>query len=352
MKVVKASSHRDHIRHKAIEQETQAERDISAEGYSGPGGLDDTSFDVFSSKLSEKQKSTAQNESESLDLYHMAMALAKEIHDRLSGNEVIKCGPVNLCVEKLVEQLLLNNSHLPVLMSGNAQDYLSSHVVNVSILSIKIGQDIGYDKTGLTELGISAFLHDIGMMKYMKQAMQPGKLSSKEYREIQNHTFMSAGILEEADELPEVAVQVALQHHERIDGSGYPRGLRGESLNIYSRIIHLADTYEALTHSRPHRDRCMPHESVHNILQMKHSYDYKVMKAFINMVGVYPVGSLVRLNTGETCRVAAINQGHPTRPVLHVLLNSDYKKPDEQNIINLLNYPIIHIKECLKQSGD
>lgn len=288
-------------------------------------------------------------ENESSYLYEMSVSLAKETHVKAASSETLECEPINSCVDDLAEQLTLNNNFLPVLMSGVNGDYLSSHAVNVCILSMKIGIGIGYDKSKLTELGTSAFLHDIGMTKYLELSRQARKLTIKESEEIKNHPVIGSELLKKAKGLPEIAIHVTLQQHERIDGSGYPYGLKGESLDPYAKIINLADTYEAVTHSRSYRDKFEPFGAMNEILSSKTSFDYDVLKSFINTVGIFPMGSLVKLNTGETCKVAKINQGSPTRPVLHMLYNNENHKLEKMKVIDLLKQPILYINECLTE---
>lgn len=284
------------------------------------------------------------------DLHEMSISLANEIHVRVARNEIIDCESIKSCVAKLVQILIINNDLLPLLTSGGAEDYLGRHAVNVCILSIKIGIGLGFDKSRLKELGISAFLHDIGMTKYLDLASQPRKLTTKEYEKIKNHPVMSSELLKKAKGLPDIAIITTLQQHERVDGSGYPYGLKGDYINTYAKIINLADTYEALTQTRTYRERYEPFGAMKEILSTKSCFDYQITKTFINMVGIFPVGSLVRLNTGEIGTVAGINRGYPTRPVLHIMYNSQSRKLDKIRVIDLKKQPVSYITECLKES--
>jgi HD-GYP domain-containing protein (c-di-GMP phosphodiesterase class II) len=216
----------------------------------------------------------------------------------------------------------------------------------VCILSIKIGISLGYDTSRLHELGISAFLHDVGMTKYLELSRQERKLTVEESEKIKKHPIIGSELLKKAKDLPEIAIDVTLQQHERIDGSGYPYGLKGESLSTYAKIIQLADTYEAVTHSRSYRNKYEPFGAIKEILSSKASFDYDVTKAFINTVGLFPVGSMVRLNTGETGKVVSINREYPTRPVLQMLFNSENQKLNKKKIIDLLKQPLLYIKGC------
>jgi HD-GYP domain-containing protein (c-di-GMP phosphodiesterase class II) len=281
------------------------------------------------------------------DLHAMSLSLAQEMYAKAANNETLECGPINLCVDKIADQLIINNNFSQVSISGANGDYLSCHAVNVCIMSLKIGMRLGYDSSKLTELAMSAFLHDIGMIKYLGLARQPRSLTIGEYKEIKNHPVLSSELLKKAKRLPEGVINTTLQEHERIDGSGYPHGLRGESIDNNARILNIADTYDALTNIRPFRDKYEPFSAVKEILSLKSSFDSKVIKAFIDTVGVFPVGSLVRLNTGEVGKVIEIRRGSPTRPVIKILYDHKNRKVVEMKIRDLQKDYLVFIKEGL-----
>jgi HD-GYP domain-containing protein (c-di-GMP phosphodiesterase class II) len=283
------------------------------------------------------------------DLHAMSLSLAKEIYAKVANNEPLECGSINLCVDKIADQLIIDNNFSPLSIYGTNADYLSSHAVNVCIMSLKVGIGIGYDSSKLTELGMSAFLHDIGMIKYLGLAGQPRKLTMEEYKEIKNHPILSSELLKKAKKLPESVINTTLQQHERIDGSGYPHGLRGESIDDNARILNIADTYDALTNSRPYQDEYEPFRAVKKILSLKSSFDNNIIKAFIDTVGIFPVGSLVRLNNGEVGKVAEVRKGFPLRPVIHILYNNKNEKIENMKVIDLQKQFLIYIAEGLKK---
>lgn len=281
------------------------------------------------------------------DLHAMSLSLAQETYARVANDETLECGPINLCVDKIADELIINNNFSQVSISGANGDYLSCHAVNVCIMSLKLGIRLGYDSSKLTELGMSAFLHDIGMIKYLGLARQPRSLTIGEYKEIKNHPVLSSELLKKAKSLPEGAINTTLQQHERMDGSGYPHGLRENSIDKNARILNIADTYDALTNIRPYRDKYEPFSAVKEILSLKSSFDSIAIKAFIDTVGIFPVGSLVRLNTGEVGRVIEIHQGSPTRPVIKILY--DHKKMEivKIKIRDLQKDHLVYIEEGL-----
>ena len=134
-----------------------------------------------------------------------------------------------------------------------------------------------------------------------------------------------------------------------MDGSGYPHGLKGEYIDQFARILNLADTYDALTQARSFRNQLEPNMAMKEILSLKASFDDNIVKAFINTVGMFPVGSLVRLNNGEIGRVIRNNSESPTRPELQILYDHKNQKPEKMKVVNLQKHPIFYITECLKE---
>ena len=285
---------------------------------------------------------------ESAEIYREAISLLNGIKEKRLTDDVPEYKPLISCIDKLVEQLTMDNDSLLELTTGSIRHDFYSHEVNVCILSVKTGIGLGYDKAELMELGISAILHDMGMIKYMDLAGRPGKLTAREFNEIKNHPKTGSDILARAKGLPEAVVHVALQEHERRDGSGYPHGLKGEAIHEYAAIVGLADSYEAMTHSRPYRDRYMSMDAIRE-LSKANTFEYKLIKTLLEATGAYPVGSLVRLNTKETGRVAGINRGFPTRPVVNIIYDRDNRELKDKRVVDLKKQPAVYIEGVLQK---
>lgn len=205
--------------------------------------------------------------------------------------------------------LLLNLTHMK-----SYDNYLFSHAVNVSIISILIGEQLGYAKEELNQLGVAALLHDIGMLKIAVETWRKtGTLTPSEYQEVRKHPEYGAEFLAG---MPEEIRAVAAQHHERYDGSGYPRGLKGSQINYKARIVALADVYEACISDRPYRERLTPQEAIKLIVANQEGFDPQILKVFLLTMAVYPIGTFVRLNTGEIGKVIRVSKNQPFRPIL------------------------------------
>ncbi|MGE5581682.1 MAG: HD-GYP domain-containing protein [Bacillota bacterium] len=246
----------------------------------------------------------------------------------------------------LSANVLLNLSHLKTY-----DLYLYSHVVNVCILALIIGRSLKLNPEELKELGMAALLHDYGMIKIDPSIYdQSNKLTAEQWVEIKRHPDNACGMLAGGD-FSETVLEAIRQHHERINGSGYPAGLKGPEISLFGKIIAVADVYDACISPRKHRARFTPYEALKTLLGDSHLFDVKVLKAFVASMAIYPIGSLVRLNSGEVAKVVGINHGMPFRPEIRILFNSNYQKLEEPVRINLTaeEYTQTYIQETLER---
>ena len=292
------------------------------------------------------------SDKESLDLYTGTVSLTREILQVYQNCEYIDTDRIKTQAERIVDQLSLNNEKLlPLAVTEDWKDtdYLSYHSVNVCILSIEVGLGLDYTKPKLIELGNSALLHDIGMVKYLHLCKQSDKLTASEYRGLKDHPTKGVEILKKIKNLDRIALDVVHQHHERSDGSGYPRGIKGESINEYARIVGLVDVYEAMIHHRPYRDKFLPLQAMQEILNKKNALGQRLIKVLIEKIGIYPIGSLVELNTKETAEVIKLNHSVYLRPVAQVKIirDADGKKPKQAKILDLTAHSSIYIKKVM-----
>ncbi|GAX88533.1 HD-GYP domain-containing protein [Effusibacillus lacus] len=227
-----------------------------------------------------------------------------------------------------------------------SSNYLYTHSVNVGIYSAALGMAVGLNRNQLIELGIGAMLHDIGKTMVPLEILEkPGALTPAEFSEIKKHPTYGYDILREFPDIPLLSAHCALQHHERIDGSGYPRGLKDNEIHLYGKIVGLADVYDALISNRSYRKGYLPHEALDIIFASTDKYDMDLMTKFRNHIVIYPVGMMVALSTGERAVVVDVNSKHPHRPIVRVLKNEkgENVKPYE---IDLSTHLSVMVTEC------
>jgi HD-GYP domain-containing protein (c-di-GMP phosphodiesterase class II) len=293
------------------------------------------------------------SEKEANKIYIETLSLIREmLKDKELDYRSIDIKRTTQQIEKMFDQLQLQNDSLIELslvseQPDGARNYLYQHLVNTSILSMITGISLGYDRPRLIKLGISSLLFDIALAKRQEITGQSGKLSGEEYNEIKNHAKEAGEILEEIEGLPKVVVDAVYQHHERVDGSGYPQGLQKENIKEFAQIIGLADMYEALTHKRPHRPGYNPFEAMKVVLNNKNIFNSKITKAFLEKVGLYPVGSIVNLSTNEQAKVIKHNLKHPLSPKVLVISESEDEGAVGKREVDLSSTPTVHIISCL-----
>lgn len=288
------------------------------------------------------------------EVYNKAISEAKTLVEHIEKN-IPYTGKLE-SIQELVELVEENNSEIAILADKATPDlYLYSHMVNVCIFSLILGSQAGVKDQALRELGYGAFLHDIGLIRDIPLVMKKGKLTAPEFNIIKKHSQSGSdlmGLLTGlGPEIRETAANNILQIHERVDGKGYPFGVKGKDISQFAKMLAVADVYEALTHPRPYRDRFIPHEALKMMITSADSdFDAGLLKAFIEKISLYPPGSYVRLNSEEVARVIRMNPGMPTRPVVKVLVSPKGIRITENKVIDLSNTPMLFIKEPIDET--
>lgn len=234
---------------------------------------------------------------------------------------------------------------------SSPQNYLCCHSLNTCIISLLIGVALGYNKSKLQELGIAAYLHDLGMIRVLDLVEISKPLDEAKFDEVKKHPHYSSDILKGLKEdIFQLATKIAHQVHERVNGSGYPDGIKGEDIHEYSQIVALADVYEAMTHPRPYRDRYFPHDAIKEILKRAEQFSSLVIKALIKRISLYPIGTWVKLNTDEVGKVVEVHEDYLLRPVVNVVFDINGRRLDEVKTIDLASQQSIYIKESVDLS--
>ena len=256
-------------------------------------------------------------------------------------------GAVNNILDDLLHQdtLLVNLSDIRTF-----DDYTFAHSVNVAVLSLIMGIALGYDQLKLRNLGVGALLHDIGKTQLSLDLLnKPGKLTEEEFASIQKHSEYGFQIIKDNRELSVLIAHVAYQHHERYDGTGYPRGLKGTGITKFARIVAIADVYDALTADRPYRKRNLPHEAYEYLMGACGShFDHSLVTLFLKHVAPYPAGTIVELTTGEKAVVVRQHLDCLLRPIVMVF-EKDGKKLPRSFEYDLVTNPTIMIKQVLAE---
>ncbi|MTI65272.1 MAG: HD-GYP domain-containing protein [Firmicutes bacterium] len=203
----------------------------------------------------------------------------------------------------------------------NYDDYTYQHCINVAVLSMVAGIELNLSNKELKDLSLGAMLHDIGKTFIPKEILnKDGKLSDKEFDIMKKHSLLGYEYLKDCSWLSSAVKIIALQHHEKVNGSGYPKGLKGKKIYKLAKIVSVADVYDALTSNRPYRKPIAPNEALEYLYANGgEHFDYDIVKTFSKKIIPYPVGSLVTLSNGETAVVKKVTKEFSLRPIITIL---------------------------------
>jgi len=269
--------------------------------------------------------------------------------------QCVTTGRVNVrAVESQVDNIindLISNSEIMYGMSEVKEydDYTYEHSVNVCVLSLILGIDQDYSKLQLQALGIGSMLHDIGKIKIPLEVInKPSPLTYEEFIEVKKHPWRGFKIATQSNDLPRGAAQAILQHHEHINGRGYPRGINDSMIHEYGQIVAVADVFDALITDRPYRRGFSNYEAV-KILQGETGthLSKRFVDALLRHVNLYPPGTAVILSNEDLAIVTQENPADRNRPRLKLMFNAKGKAYEMDNVMDLANHKDIFVTKVL-----
>jgi HD-GYP domain-containing protein (c-di-GMP phosphodiesterase class II) len=299
----------------------------------------------------------------SLTLFEQAGQALESTFSNLKDNRPVE----HLVLEELARKIVSNVVILPPdsydLRSPLFQDTLYYHLLKsfgkpydfvehslqVAILSVVFAKESGASKDGLIRLCLAALLHEVGMLFLPTTVWDHSRsLTEREKATIRYHAEFGQELVSKLEgALPDTATTLG-QEHERADGSGYPLGLKSHEIEDLAKVIGLVDVFDALTHGRPHRPPCSPHQALKIILtEMREAFDYELLKAFLNLITVFPLGSYVELTTGEAARVVWVNSRNPLRPTVEVVGDAEGRPLPEPYPLELWSEAEVSVSRCI-----
>lgn len=258
--------------------------------------------------------------------YATGLELLREGAVRVASGESIDLESTRTIVEELVDQIQRDPVQALLVTTVKSYDeYTYYHMVNVAMLSIALGFAVGLDREQVVLLGIGGLLHDVGKVKISKEVLEhPGALSEEQWRLIQRHPVDGAGLVYVTTrELLHPAASIVLEHHSAFDLKGYPSLSGRPHPSMPARLVAVADCFDAVTSRRSYR-RAEDRRHALGILQSASGsgYDPRLVRAFVRLLGIYPIGSLVRLSTGEVGLVVRHHATDPAKPVVRMVLDA------------------------------
>ncbi|HAJ27874.1 MAG TPA: hypothetical protein DCG53_11650 [Syntrophus sp. (in: bacteria)] len=228
-------------------------------------------------------------------------------------------------------------------------DYYLSSPINTLVYGLKVAQRMGYSETKLIEFGLAALLHDIGMFRIPDSILnKAGRPSESEMDLIKSHPEFAVEIMAPFAATYPKMIRAVYEHQERANGQGYPRGLKGEEICDYAQIIGICDSYEAMTHHRPHKKPLLQADSIKELISSRANlFEPRITKMFLDEISMYPIGSYVRLNNRNIGRVVATNKTNPMKPVVNLIFDEKGIKMDPPRIVDLRSQPVLNIEESV-----
>ena len=271
--------------------------------------------------------------------YKRALSEIKEAMEHARLNQTISnANAVKEVVSDMINSLSRKVSVLLGLTSiKNYDEYTFYHSVNVGVLSLALGMRLSLQRNQLEGLGISAILHDIGKILIPEHILRkPRELSDDEWLIVRRHPVDGARILRKTQGMPNCAPVAAFEHHIKYDLSGYPDLVRPRQLTFFSLMVSIADCYDAMTTLRPYRKPSTPADALKTMLQLSgRDFEPRLLEEFVEMIGVYPVGSLVRLDTNEFAVLYDVDPEDGERPMVKIVINAKGQRLDPGRIVAL-----------------
>ncbi|MBM7609244.1 putative nucleotidyltransferase with HDIG domain [Lysinibacillus composti] len=256
---------------------------------------------------------------------------------------------IGVIVDDLLDSILNSEEILTVLTDAFLYDeYLYQHSFQVTLYSLAIAKELGYSSNDLRNIGIGAMLHDVGkLMVPTSILLKPGRLSDEEYETMKHHTTYGFEILRNLHTISLLVAHCAFQHHERLDGSGYPRGLVDYEIHPYAKVIAVADVFDAVTSNRVYREKMLPSQGICIIDAGSGTlYDAKVVEALKRSVVHYPNGTIVMLSDGRRGVVAKQNIADSSRPIIRIFEENQIllKATYILNLLEVTNLKILKVE--------
>ncbi len=279
-------------------------------------------------------------------LYDDATRSAEDVYESARVDGQPELAMARQTVEGLAESVAQNRTALVALTAMKSYDnYTFTHMVNVSILAMAQARALGLDGPQLREVGLSALMHDVGKVRVPAEILQkPDRLTDDEFTIMKRHVLDGAEILRQTPEMPIMAPSVAFEHHLRLDGSGYPDVTR-TSLNLATMFTSIADVYDAMRSQRAYQ-QAFPTDRILAVMQRNDGsqFDQNLVRRFVQLIGIYPPGTVVQLSTDEIAIVLQVHAPDPHRPRVQLLRDPEGHPIPSQ--------PTRHLWETADGDGD
>jgi len=279
-------------------------------------------------------------------LYHNAISAVDTLLNSAAARETLPIGAVLEQTELFAEALSTSDQiFMQALSARKTITSMAQHSVNVAIVAIKVAGGLNFDRQKVIEIGLCGMVHEVGMVRVPDAVLtKRGELTPSEQDLIRRHPEYGNEILQGVKEQFPFLPEVIYQEHERWDGRGYPRGLKENEIHEYAQVLGLADSFIALTHTRHYRDNFIAYKAMQAIIERRNiDFSQRMIKSLIDVISIFPVDSLVKLNNGSIAKVIRTNKKYPVRPIIQLISDSRGAKVSDVQEIDLSDEPMIYI---------
>ncbi|MDC5707694.1 HD-GYP domain-containing protein [Vibrio europaeus] len=282
-----------------------------------------------STPVKRKKVSRFSQQKKAQKIIKEAKGLANRILTQTFEGKPIHVSELDDLADDMIESVLLDSDALHCVSAlRNKDEYLLEHSVNVATLLVTFGKHLGLPKETLKQLAIGGIIHDVGKIKVDDKVLhKPARLTPEEFEHMKLHQVYAKEIITTVTGLSDVSRDVCLMHHEKLDGNGYPAGLKGDEIPLHGRMSCIVDIYDALTADRCYKQGMSPAEAFKILLSLTPNHlDKELVYKFINCIGVFPVGALVELSDGRVGIVWTSNSHEPLKPEIKCFYSRKYRR--------------------------
>jgi HD-GYP domain-containing protein (c-di-GMP phosphodiesterase class II) len=293
--------------------------------------------------------------------FESASQIMESVFSQISINRRLDVEAIHKAVNPLIDSVFRNREALAALVRmQDKDDYFYNHALATAVWSTILGRHMGLDRTELLDLALASSIMDVGMADLPRDLVDGSNvLTPTERCEVQKHVTLSLKMVKDSKSISDKVLNAVACHHERYDGSGYPRGLKSNQIPLLARIAGLADTYDAMLSERLHSPGRSSFDAVQELTDLKDKiFQGSLVEQFIQTIGMFPTGSVVELNTGEVGVVVEQNESRRLRPKVVIILDREKSPRTEYSVIDLCHcaqgadkIPAIWISEELKSGA-
>lgn len=269
--------------------------------------------------------------------YDFAKKSVDNALNNLRFSQEINTSEIRTAVKNCVTSVINNpNAMMWFTQIKNKDDYTAEHSMRVGVVSIALGQELGLMERELEELGMAGMLHDVGKINIPIEILnKEGSLDKEEYELIKTHAELGRQLLMSKSDAPPITVDVAYNHHEQMNGKGYPRGIKADKIPYFAKIVGVVDAFDAITSDRVYSDARSTLEALRILYDCRgEQFDEDVVRAFIRLIGIYPPGHIVELTNGEAGIILSCQQNNKLRPKVIIVRDTE-KKLCRERVVDL-----------------